>query len=129
MWQRRGRRYGFGMKPEDEEMADAELWWEWNQRHLPLQAAKFLNYFLGVFGINRFQTGQPLIGSILLVTNFSALILANTSDTPIVWVVLPIYFYEWITLKKRTFAYNRRLWNQLVAKWNPDTKLTQPLGT
>lgn len=114
--------------PQNKE-ADAELWWEWNQRHLPLKTARFLDRFFGIFGGNRFHTGQPIIGGLLALFYIAVLILANTTYKGIIFAALPVYAYEWFTLKDRTRKYNRRLWMELVAKWNPETQLTQPVGT
>lgn len=113
----------------DAETADAELWWEWNQRHLPLQAAQFLNFFFGTFGAHRFQTGQPLIGCLLLVFYGTGAAAANVVDPNWLYVALAVYIYEWVTLKKRTKRYNKKIWLSLVDKWHPETNLKQPSGT
>lgn len=109
--------------------ADSGLLSEWQNRHLPLKTAKMMDSSWGVFGNNRFHTGQPVIGVIVLLIYGLALILAYYVDNGLILIGIPVLFYEWITLKPRTMAYNRRLWNELVEKWNPETKLQQPEGT
>jgi len=104
---------------EDEVSPEAEFLWEWNQRMVSPSFTRILSLMLYPLFLHRFCLRQWMAGVVLLIINWTCVFLIYYEDQPIYSLIaVAIMIYEWVTIGKRTNAYNQALKTDLKRKWN-----------